>query len=89
LRAKAKRKAKRTHLPPAIAVDVIPLDDFDAFARTKGDLVFVLRDKVVSSIDVFHHGKCCERGVPCEVMVSSGVVGRKEEGEWCGGESVR
>ena len=58
----AKRRRERTHLPPAVAIKIISEDDLDALARTKGNLVFVLRDKVVSSVDVFHHGKCCERG---------------------------
>jgi hypothetical protein len=47
-----------THLPPAIAKEVVLLEDLDALAGTKGNLVVVLWGKVVSGIDVFHHGKC-------------------------------
>ena len=66
--ARAKRRRERTHLPPAVAIKVISGHDLDALARTKGNLIFVLRGKIVSSVDVFHHGKCCERGgLPCEM----------------------
>jgi hypothetical protein len=60
---RAKRRRERTHLPPAVAIKVISGNDFDALARTKGNLIFVLWKKVVSSVDVFHHGKCCEGGI--------------------------
>ena len=52
------KRRKRTHLPPAIVVKIIPLDDLYALTCTKGDFVFVFWDEVVASIDVFYHGNC-------------------------------
>ena len=45
----------RTHLPPTIPVLFIFLYNFYTFTGTKGDLVVVLWDKVVSSVNVFEH----------------------------------
>ena len=48
-------KGAKTHLPPAIPVNLIFLNNFYALASTKGDLIFVLWDKVVSRINVLNH----------------------------------
>ena len=45
----------RTHLPPAVLVDIVFLDDLYALSGTKGDLVFVLGDEVIAGINVFDH----------------------------------
>jgi hypothetical protein len=49
--------SERTHLPPAITIDFVLLDDLYALARTKINFVFVLWEEVVPGINVFHHGK--------------------------------
>ena len=46
-----------SHLPPAIIVKFILLDDLYALARTKGEFVLVLWGEVMASIDVFYHEK--------------------------------
>jgi hypothetical protein len=48
---------ERTHLPPAITIYFILFDNLYALARTKRYFIFVLWGEVVSSIDVFYHGK--------------------------------
>jgi hypothetical protein len=55
---KRRRIENEAHLPPTVAVKIVPVDDLDALASAQGDLVFVFRDKVVSGIDVFHHDYC-------------------------------
>jgi hypothetical protein len=55
---RSEQATERTHLPPAIAIKVVPLNDLDALASAERNLIFVLWDEVVSSIDVFYHGRC-------------------------------
>ena len=66
-------RAKRTHLPPAIPVLFIFLYNFYTVASTEGDLVVVLWDKVVSSVNVFEHK---------EELWGDGE--ENSEGEWVG-----
>lgn len=48
---------KNTHLPPPITIQIIPLDNLDAFSLFERDLVFVLWFEIVESInEVWHSG---------------------------------
>jgi hypothetical protein len=55
IRANGTGPGRETHLPPAILIKLIFLDNFYALASTEGDLVFVLRGKVMSGINIFDH----------------------------------
>ena len=56
-----RRTESEMHLPPTITIRIVPLDDLDALAGTKRDLVSTLWDKVLSGIDVFYHGNVRKR----------------------------
>ena len=44
-----------SHLPPAIAVDVIPFDDFDALSGLEVDFVGIFGNEVEQRVNVFRH----------------------------------
>ena len=45
----------QTHLPPAISVQIILLNDFYPISNLERDLVWIFWGKVVQGIDVFRH----------------------------------
>jgi len=49
------KNKKPAHLPPAVAVKIILLDDLYPLSRVEGDLVVVFGEEVMQSIDILWH----------------------------------